>query len=567
MSTGIDGKREIFSQRLLLAVLWNIFLQSFLAIALVFVIQIDPLHPLSWIISTFRDIFGWKMSLNIVLLALVSFFQAFIYGSYYLVPLPKYFTRFSMMLNMFTLQNVVFSCLYALCGYFTMGLYSSLAQSNFNTLKKPCKLYDGQCLIEPSLFLQFAGMWMGLYYYLHVHVFSTSILIFPHVYQEKIQQLKMSVSNIIATGFKNATLPVAYYCFFYYLWGSRPRNVVSDVYSLYLEDPPLDNFFNLVRSGIWIGLWLYTSLFLISVYTMKAVFNLILTGPMKFPIKADNHLMLHKALEQRSQFNGYLAAQDLRLLAMTDPVRRARLFKLSQPGGHPRNWHNILDVCLKNINDFCKELENINGDGRPSDLNGSPFNKPLNISPERNLLYPGKLRNMAQSPDLYKMKDYNKNKVDNTFTTVMKEEVNTFIHKLCQKPGLNFFFGELTDTKLKFLLLQSQPVMWTCEGLAFIAASSLKEDNYGIVQTDLPIVISALINLKHNLDKLSKPGLVPRKHILHDELAIKMKSALTSAVKRSIYKIVITFSKYINEIPLDPEVYVAIQPFLMCKEA
>lgn len=567
MSTGMEERREIFAQRLISAVLWNILVQTLLAITLVFFMQIDPLHPLSCITSTLRVIFGWKMGLNIILLALVTFFQAYIYGSYYMVPLPKYFTRFSMMLNMFTLQNVVFSLLYALCGYFTMGLYSSLAQSNFRTLKKPCTCYDGQCLIEPSLFLQFAGMWMGLYYYLNAHIFGTSILIFPHVYQEKIQQLKMSVFHIVAAGGKNAIIPVAYYCLFYYLWGSKPRNVVSDVYSLYLEDPPLDHFLNLIGSGIWIALWLYTSLFLISVYTMKAIFNMTLTGPMQFPIKSDSRLTLHKALELRSQFNGYLGARDLRLMAMTDPVRRARMFKLSQPGGHPRNWHNILEVSLHNINEFCKELENINGDGKASQFNGSPFNKPLDISPERNQMYAGKLRNMAQSPQLFQIKDYNKNKVDNTFTTVMKDEVNTFIHRLCQKPGINYFFGELMDTKLKFLLLQSQPIMWTCEGLAFIAAASLKEDNYGIVQTDLPVLISALINLKQNLDKLSKPGLVPRKHILHDEVAIKMKSALTSAVKRSIYKIVITFSKYFNEIPLEPEVYVAIQPFLLCKEA
>ncbi|XP_049870665.1 nucleoporin NDC1 [Pectinophora gossypiella] len=566
MAAGMERKSEIFSQRLIVAVLWNLALQTFLAVSLVFLIQVDILHPLSWIASTFQDIFSWKMSLNIVLLGLVSFFQAYIYGCYYMVPPPKYFTRFSMFLNLFSIQNMIFSVLYALCGYFTMGLYSSLAQSNFNVLKKTCKNYDGQCLMEQSLFLQFGGMWMGLYYFLNVHIFSTNILMFPHIYQDKFQQIKLAISNIIALGFKKSIMPVAYYCIFYYLWGNKPRNVVSDVYSLYLEDAPLDNMLNLISSGIWIGLWFYTSLFLVSVYTMKTIFNIVLTEPMRFPIESDRSLTLHNALAQKLQFNGYLGAQDFRIMAITDSARRIQVFKLSQPGGHPRNWNHLLEVSLSTINNFSKELEIINGDGKPLGLDNSPQKKSLNITPPSGLMY-NNLRNMAHSPELLELKDHNRNKVDNTFTTVMKEECYGLLHKLCQKPGINYFFGELTDTKLKFLLTQAQPVMWTCEGLAFIAASSLKEDKYGIVQTDLPIVISALINLKQSLDKISKPGLVPRKHILHDELAIRMKSALISSVKRSIYKIVITFSKYIHEIPLDPDVQVAIQPFLLCKEA
>lgn len=561
---GMEVKSEIFSQRLTVAVLWNIALQTLLAIQLIFLIQIDLLHPLSWIASTVQDIFGWKMGINILLLGLVSFFQAYIYGSYYMIPLPKYFTRFSMFLNIFSVPNITFSFLYALSGYFTMSLYSSLAQSNFNILRKKCNYYDGQCLMEQSLFLQFAGMWMGLYYFLNVHIFGTNILMFPHIYQDKFQQIKLVITNIVSRGFRNSILPVVYYCIFYYLWGSRPRNVVSEVYSLYLEDPPLDNILNLISSGIWIGLWFYTSLFFISVYTMRTVFNIVLTEPMKFPIESTSSLTLSNALSQRFQFTGYLGAQDLKIMALKDPERRSQIFTLSQPGGHPRNWNNLLEKSLSIINDFSEELELINGDSKPLGLDNS-HHKQIDVSPTK--FYPRNLRNMAHSPELFELKDHNRNNVDNTFASVFKEEFNSYLHKLCQKPGISYFFGELTDTKLKFLLMQAQPVMWTCEGLASIAAASLIEDKYGVVQTDLPIVITTLIGLKHNLDKLSKPGLVPRKHILNDEFAIKMKTALASSVKRSIYKIVLTFSKFINEIPLDPEVQVAIQPFLLCREA
>ncbi|CAB3235645.1 unnamed protein product [Arctia plantaginis] len=300
---------------------------------------------------------------------------------------------------------------------------------------------------------------------------------------------------------------------------------------------------------------------------MRTIFNIILTEPMKFPINSGNSLTLHDALAQRSQFNGYLGAQDLKFMSMTEPVRRQEVFTLSQPGGHPRNWNNLLEKCLSIINDYSKELDAVNGDGKASEADISTIrNKNVKNVPNGNgFTYSGNLRNMAQSPQLQELKEH-KNEND-TLVNMLKEEFNVFVHKLCQKPPLSYLFGELTDTKLKFLLMQAQPVMWTCEGLACIAATSLNEDKYGVVQNDLPIIISSLTNLKQNLDKLTKPGLVPRKHILNDAFAIKMKNALISSVKRSIYKIVITFSKYIHEIPLDPDVQVALQPFLLCKEA
>lgn len=561
----MDARNEIFSQRLVIAVLWNIGLQTVLAVVLVFLLQVDILHPVSWITSTLGEIFGWKMGLNIVLLGLVSFFQAYVYGCYYQKPLPKYFTRFSMFINFLSFQNVVFSLLYALSGYFTMGLYSSLAKSNYNILKKKCLGSDGQCLMEHSLFLQFGGMWMGLFYFLNIHIFGTTAMRFPHIYQDKFQQIKLSGSNILSLGFKNSMAPVAYFCLIYCFLGGSPKRVVSDVYGLYLEDPPLDNIINMLSSGIWIGLWFYASLFFISVYTMRMIFNIVLTEPMKFPVVSDSRLTLHNALAQRSQFTEYLGAHDLKVMAMTDSARRLEIFTLSQPGGHPRNWNNILEQCLRIIDEFNKELENINGEIKPAVIENPGLRNIVNISPNAGMSY-NNLRNMAQSPKL-ELKNRSKTQSEDTFINAVKDDFNLFIFKLCQKPGINYFFGELTDTKLKFLLMQAEPVMWTCEGLSVIAAASLKEDKYGVVQTDLPLLISTLINLKQNLDKLSKPGLVSRKHLLHDDFSIKMKSALISSVKRSIYKIIITFTKYIHEIPLDPDVQIAIQPFLLCKEA
>lgn len=552
-------KSEIFSQRLIIAVLWNICLQICLAMFLIFIIQIDILHPIHWFTSTLKEIFGLKILLNIILLVLVSIFHAIVYGRYHLIPAPKYFTRFSLFLNMFTLQNIVFGFLYALSGYFTITLYSSLAKSNFYTISKTCASYDGQCIVEESLFLQFGGMWIGIYYFISNHILGTSILIFPHVYQDKHQHIKQAIASIIMDGFQNAIVPAIYYCVFYVFWGNKPRSLVIEVYGLHLEDAPLDNILHMIRSRIWLSIWFYISLFFISVNIMKDIFNIILTQPMKFPIQSDTGLTLYAALGQKGHFNQVLAAQDLRTLSMTDLSRRLEIFSLSQPGGHPRNWNNILQMCLSIINEFSKDLDSITCDVKTESMAANN-----NVVKNESAL--SNIRNLAQSPILHDLKEHTTTTTE-PIMNVIKEEFGHILNKLSQKPGISYLFGELMETKLKVMLIQAQPVMWTCEGLSFLASASLKEDQFGTVQYDLPVVISTLINLKQNLDKIVKPGLIARKQLLNDPMAIKMKSALNSSIKRSIYKITITFSKYINDIPLNPEVQIALQPFLLFKEA
>jgi hypothetical protein len=136
---------------------------------------------------------------------------------------------------------------------------------------------------------------------------------------------------------------------------------------------------------------------------------------------------------------------------------------------------------------------------------------------------------------------------------------------LCKKPGISFIFGERPDAKVRYYLAQCQPVIWAVQSLSHLAAASFREDRYGIVQKDLPAIITSLFQLKEALDKLQKIGNYKRsqKTEHHD---IKMKAALRSAVKRSLYCISITFGNYVKELPLTKEVLQQLQDFLNFRE-
>jgi nucleoporin NDC1 len=108
-------------------------------------------------------------------------------------------------------------------------------------------------------------------------------------------------------------------------------------------------------------------------------------------------------------------------------------------------------------------------------------------------------------------------------------------------------------------------VIWAIQGLSCLAAASFKEDRYGVVQKDLPAIITSLLQLKQALDRLQKVGNYKRSQ-KSEHYDVKMKAALRSAVKRSLYTISITFGDYVKELPLTKEVLQQIQQFLNFKE-
>ena len=51
--------------------------------------------------------------------------------------------------------------------------------------------------------------------------------------------------------------------------------------------------------------------------------------------------------QEKSALQRHLAFHDLVRLSADSKQRREDLFKLSQPGGHPRNWDGVSSVAIK----------------------------------------------------------------------------------------------------------------------------------------------------------------------------------------------------------------------------
>jgi nucleoporin NDC1 len=145
-------------------------------------------------------------------------------------------------------------------------------------------------------------------------------------------------------------------------------------------------------------------------------------------------------------------------------------------------------------------------------------------------------------------------------------QVNLLKQKILNSSVVIFLFGELPEKRLRHMLVtKGQLVIWTTQSLALLASASFEEDSYGVVQKDLPAIITALLQLKQILDKLLKAGSY-KKSYRNDRFDIKMKNALRSAVKRSLYRIAVTFGQYLNELPLSNDSLQQMQNFLKFKE-
>ncbi|KAJ9587601.1 hypothetical protein L9F63_018983 [Diploptera punctata] len=318
--------------------------------------------------------------------------------------------------------------------------------------------------------------------------------------------------------------------------------------------------------------------------TLKLFFQVHLTERIVFPITANfgnsNSLVLHQALALTDlPVIQYLGFFDLKNLAEKNQSRREELFTLSQPGGHPYNWNAIVIECLKLVKTFTEDLNKANSDVQPAMESKKEYFPMSNIATSPNTLNMSGMRNLRlrspaspnasilQTPNMLHAQSGNVNiqAPREPLIKILRLHWAQFIDLLCKKPVICFIFGEIPDAKVRYHLAQAQPVIWAVQGLARLSAASFKEDSYGVVQKDLPEIITALLQLKLALDKLQKIGNYKKSQKM-DDFELKMKSALRSAVKRSLYCICIEFGDYVKELKLSKDVHQQLQPYLLFRE-
>ncbi|XP_076628626.1 nuclear division cycle 1 [Colletes latitarsis] len=575
MQTNKKGCKELLMQRMFLAIISSIAVQFFLVSCLFLITNLNTNYT-SWFQNTWTTITSFRMWSYFCVLATVTFFQGIICSKSYSNTPPYLKSRFAKFCRIFTPQNILMGVLHIIISGLLVWLHLSVQGGAYNFLTTECTVIYGICLMEEHYFLFLSGFWSGLYFFFKISILRVNYLKFPIISMSKFYRFKTELNTLLPSLMVKCVWPTLYYLIIYYFLGSYFRSVILFLASAELENEPLNSIPRLINLPLIFRLWLYQLIFVLAIYSTYLLFNLHLTQWIPFEFKQSNvfsndnpEVTLPEALSMDKipimQHLGYL---DLVTMAQKDKARRSVLFSLSQPGGHPYNWNCIVETCIGFIKKFSDELsaacvkypEQI-----PSCTSNTAVLTKGSLYQKE---YVYQMRNLVkeEAPTCIQQSDVKKD-IDNELfiQQFVKAKWNNFLKYLLSKPLISYIFGEVEGGKVCHILFNGQSIVWAAEAISSLSALSISEDFYGIVLKDLPLIINTLLALKQALDKLQKLNIV-KKQDEDDEFIKQILRSLCGTTKRSLYRIVINFEEYIEDLALEPGTMEQLHNFLAYRE-
>uniref|UniRef100_UPI0037E7E39D nucleoporin NDC1 n=1 Tax=Semicossyphus pulcher TaxID=241346 RepID=UPI0037E7E39D len=149
-----------------------------------------------------------------------------------------------------------------------------------------------------------------------------------------------------------------------------------------------------------------------------------------------------------------------------------------------------------------------------------------------------------------------------------KEQVKNFLAK---RVLIMYLFNKLPEASSQALFADSQAHIWALEGLSYLVQASFSEDQFGVVQTTLPSILSCMLVLQEAVDRhfklphaSSKP--VRSSSSMGDSTYKTLRFALRATLKTAIYRITTTFGSHLNAVLMSAEHRKRLQQFLEYKE-
>lgn len=582
-------------KRTVLAVVYTIVLQSFLTL-LAACSNLDIFHPISWISGTFFkltlfSVWTYFIILCALLTALSGIFKSKILSG------PHYFaTRFSVFKDFFRLTSLFQASLFVVIGIIISCLYLTLVEGKYSSLYKTCSRNSGLCVVEGKVFIICCAAWAGIYIFLCDFFKSSYCPVFPVIQQLTFLRLKAELFPSLKQSMVKAILPCVIFPFIYFWKGNILLVIVCDVFDLIVEENILSGFMDFFNFPLLLYSWLITTLFIFTTKMMTHVLNILLTNLSEYPVTRQfgekDVVTLHEVIAARNfPIIQNWGCFDLFNLSKSDYCRRQEIFALSQPGGHPNNWNAIKRECIILIDKFVEDINMgvalvIAGhqvEGVPTAAVPAPAPTALQRRITRQMSMASSstptgrktresitMRNLSivSSDPFVQYESFSEENphpdAGSQFFNYIRSAINKFVPFILRKARLSYLFEKYPDAKLKQTFSSSLPVINAVQGLSFLVAASLTEDTYGVVQKDLDTIMVAVLQLKVAVDKALKFGNFKRAH--RNEHDMQMKAALKSAIKRSLYKICVTFKDHIQDLDLPPSVITQLQVYLTFRE-
>lgn len=562
-TSNVSAFKDILLRKLSYAVICSVISQVIVLFMFLFVINFNIFEPLSLLKLTFQTFSSLNTWIYIIPFSCIIFAQGLVCAKDYVLSTNYYTNRIEKFLSTFSLRNLVLLTLYVLIGGLMVWLFLTLSGGQYQAITSKCTESDKRCINEGTIFLILSGMWTGLYYFIKIYNVDKRIL-FPVIYEHKLMQMKMKTLALLNESHRAAAIPTIYFVILYQFSGidflKSIINVVGIEETLYVE---LEGY------TIYFYMWLFTILYFLNMNLMRFSFELFLTEPVEFPILklSDNDMCLADAIGFTTiPIIQHLACLDLYVLSQWSRQRRQILFSLSQPGGHPHNWNYLITNIIKLITNYCECLNKATTALLHPEILKKVQENVVQTDTSLNAKY-GHIRNITAGINNYDIVNISQTRKSlipeaiRNMNVLLKEKMRILILFMRKILGIDYLFGELPEANIQYCLGNAQIIMWATQGLSSITIASLIEDRYGIVQKDLPAIITTLAELKNSLEKLNRVPTTSRKSVFNDG-NVKMKNAIIASVKRSLFGISHTFGQYLKDIPMSKEILQHLQLFV-----
>uniref|UniRef100_A0AAQ6AJX9 Nucleoporin NDC1 n=1 Tax=Amphiprion ocellaris TaxID=80972 RepID=A0AAQ6AJX9_AMPOC len=398
---------------------------------------------------------------------------------------------------------------------------------------------------------------------------------------------------------------------------------------------PLDSIAGLLDLSLLYHLWSSATFLLLTWNITLLLFRIFVTEVYSFPVQSsfteDSHQCLPKVLtEKQPMILKFLALQDLALLSQHSPSRRCEVFSLSQPGGHPHNWNAISKECLSLLTDLTQRLvayhDTVATNGRAKSLSSgkdlmsprpvflmktpasvfarsvagtpqspltslftpdldSPFASPalrrLTAPVDQCSPWYGTVQSphiMRRAPKLWSTStgevEFQKSNI--SFSTHRSSNIQVLSNEvvknfLAKRVLIMYLFNKLPEASSQALFADSQAHIWALEGLSYLVQASFSEDQFGVVQTTLPSILSCMLVLQEAVDRHFKLPHASSKPVrstssMGDSTYKTLRFALRATLKTAIYRITTTFGDHLNAVQISAEHRKRLQQFLEYKE-
>uniref|UniRef100_A0A671QEV6 Nucleoporin NDC1 n=1 Tax=Sinocyclocheilus anshuiensis TaxID=1608454 RepID=A0A671QEV6_9TELE len=581
---------QVVIWRAVASIAWSVLLLPVTTAVFVLLSRFSLFHPIQWISDCTSLLAASSTIFSLVVLCGVVLITGFFNLEFYtLVPsIPC--SRMALLGTVLHPRQCVHSLVYCTMGMLVMWCASVTIGGRYSTLGTTCRQSESgevvTCLNEYHLFILLAGAFMGYSHSFLGVVQNMYYVSFQPIQQYKYPRFKGCLPMVVKCSVIQALYSARNFAAFYFFFGYAPKTWISSTLNLQIDSSlqPLDSLTGLLDLSLLYHLSISGTFLYLTWYLTVLLFRIYVTEAYSFPVQStfteDAEQSLPKVLaEKNTLVMKFLALQDLALLSQHSLSRRLEVFSLSQPGGHAHNWNAISRECLSLLSELTQRLvahqDAVASNGRVKSQSASNF-----IFPVLSVVVSG-TEDIAETPRLSvplrtpgSVFKSSVGGANSALTAPFTPDVDSPF----SSPAIRRLVGQQDPQSPCFGTVQSPHIMrrgpkpWSAStGLSHLVAASFSEDQFGVVQTTLPNILSCLVVLLEAVDrhfKLPHASSKPVRTIcsMGDSTYKTLRFLLRAVLKTTIYKITTTFGEHLNAVNISTEHRKRLQQFLEFKD-